>query len=272
MLAGLHHKDGLKVCLSTDSESEKFLPMKETTRSRALWNVSRNRLRERYDRLWSASIEKIRTGNIELDPVLEARTPDRRRGLTVIARPAAAVQQRVAAFLRELRHLEPNQYYYPASEFHLTVLSLFTATVNHAPFLTQTESYVAAVDSALRKVGPFRIEFEGITTSPGAVVIQGFPANGALNDLREILREQLQVRQLAKGLDRRYRLETAHITVARFRVPLCDGKRLAAALERARRRPFGATNIGNLSLVKNDWYMTHQVLETVKRYRLPIRW
>jgi 2'-5' RNA ligase len=174
----------------------------------------------------------------------------------------------VAAFLRELRDLEPEQHYYTPSEFHLTVLSLFTATVNHKPFFAQAEQYVSAVDSALRKVAPIRIEFEGITVSPSTVMIQGFFENDALNDLRDSLRSQLRVRGLAEGLDRRYRLETAHMTVARFRSPLRDSGRFAAALERARRRPFGAIRITGLSLVKNDWYMTHQVLETVKRYRL----
>jgi len=177
----------------------------------------------------------------------------------------------VAVFLRELRHLEPNQYYYTASEFHLTVLSLFTATVNHAPFFAQTEHYISAVDSALRKVGPIWIEFKGITASPGTVMIQGFFANDALNDLRDVLRNQLQICQLAEGLDRRYRLETGHMTVARFRAPLCDSKRFATALEQARQRPFGTMSIGSLSLVKNDWYMTHQALETVKRYHLSAR-
>jgi 2'-5' RNA ligase len=69
-------------------------------------------------------------------------------------------------------------------------------------------------------------------------------------------------------VDGRYRLETAHVTVARFRSRLRDGARLAAMLERARLRPFGATHVRNLSLVENDWYMTRRVTRTVKRYRL----
>ncbi len=87
------------------------------------------RLREHYDHLWCQAQGKIRSGQIDLDPVLQAREPDQRRGLTVIAQPSPAVQQAVASFLRALRRLEPDQYYYTPSEFHLTVLSLFTATI-----------------------------------------------------------------------------------------------------------------------------------------------
>jgi 2'-5' RNA ligase len=229
---------------------------------------SHHRLQKRYDDLWSAAIGKIRAGKIESDRVLTGGLVDRRRGLTLIARPSAEVRGKVATFLRELRRLEPEQYYYARADFHLTILSLFTATVAHKRFLAHTEKYLAAVDSALQKAGPIRIEFVGVTTSPGAIMIQGFPDSDSLNDLRDNLRQQLRVRGLTKGLDVRYRLETAHMTVARFRAPLRDSKHFAGVLARSRRRSFGTMTIKSLSLVTNDWYMTHQTLETLNRYRL----
>jgi 2'-5' RNA ligase len=242
--------------------------MNNTRPDKILPSTERDRLRTRYDRLWSETIERVRSGKIELDPVLEARVPDERRGLTVIARPSPAIRRRVALFLKELRILEPDQYYYTSSEFHLTVLSLFTATFNHAPFFAQAERYISAVDSALKKVAPIRLAFEGVTASADSVMIQGFFEDRALNDLRDALRSQLRVRGLGSELDQRYRLETAHMTVIRFRAPLCDGERLATSLEMARRKSFGATTIRNFDLVKNDWYMSHRATETVKRYRL----
>jgi 2'-5' RNA ligase len=226
------------------------------------------RLQKRYDNLWSAAIGKIRTGKIESDRVLAGGLVDRRRGLTLIARPSAEVRDKVAAFLRELRRLEPDQYYYVRADLHLTILSLFNATAAHQRFLALTEKYLAAVESALQKAGTMRIEFTGVTASPGAIIIQGFPDSEALNDLRDSLREQLRVRGLTRGLDVRYRLETAHMTVARFLAPLRDGKYFAAVLARSRHRSFGAMTIKGLNLVTNDWYMTHRTLETLKRYRL----
>ena len=232
-------------------------------------NAARDRLRMRYDLLWSGTIERIRTGKVELDPVLKAQAQDQRRGLTVIARPSLAVRKRVAVFLRQLRRIEPAQYYYTPAEFHITILSLFTATVKHEAFFSQTEQYISAVDSALRKVPPIRIELKGVTASPGTVMIQGFFETDALNDVRDVLRNQLRARGLADGVDRRYRLESAHVTVARFRAPLFESKRFAAVLELARGRSFGTFTMSRLSMVKNDWYMSHRVTETVKRYRLP---
>ena len=178
------------------------------------------------------------------------------------------MRKKVATFLRELRRLEPDQYYYARADLHLTILSLFNATAAHQRFLALTEKYLAAVESALQKAGPMRIEFAGVTVSPGAIMIQGFPDSEALNDLRDNLRQQLRICGLTRGLDVRYRLETAHMTVARFRTPLRDSKHFAAVLARSRRRPFGSMTIKSLSLVTNDWYMTHQTLETLNRYHL----
>ena len=214
------------------------------------------------------AIGKIRKAKVELDPVLAARLPDERRGLTVIARPSPEVRRRVARYLGQLLRLEPDQHYYAVSEFHVTVLSLFTATVNHRPWFAQRERFISAADSALRNAAPFRVQFEGVTASPGTVMIQGFLEDGALNDLRDALRRELRIRGLAGGVDGRYRLETAHLTVVRFRTPLRASERFAAALEQARERSFGTTTFRSLSLVENDWYMSRRVSRTLKRYRL----
>jgi 2'-5' RNA ligase len=228
------------------------------------------RLQERYDRMWSESIGDIRTGNIEPDPVLAAGLPDDRRCLTVIARPSPSVRRRVSALLAALRDLEPDQYYYASSDLHVTVLSLFTPAVENGRFFARKEQYMTAIDAALRNVPAIRIEFSGVTTSPAAVMIQGFCENDALNEVRDVLRGQLRSRGLVEGLDGRYRLETAHITVARFRARLRDSESFASALERARRLPIGVTNITGICLVKNDWYMSRQSLETIKCYRLQL--
>jgi 2'-5' RNA ligase len=234
----------------------------------ALSDAAHRRLQKCYDRMWSVNLGKIRSGLIEVDPILAARLPDRRRGLTVIARPSSCVRQRVMAFLNELRTMEPDQYYYVPSELHVTVLALFTATVEYQRLLAQTDRYAAAVDAALQKARPFQIDFTGVTVSPGAVMIQGFFEKEVLNDLRDSLRRQLRARNLAEGVDRRYRLETAHMTIARFRTPLRISERFVALLERARHRSFGKTQIRRVSLVQNDWYLTRQILKTLKSYRL----
>jgi 2'-5' RNA ligase len=230
-------------------------------------SVTHEKLARHYDRLWSEALVRIRAGRIDLDSVLQARLPDLRRGLTVIALPSTDTRNRVMKFVRELRRIEPNQYYCAPSDMHLTILSLFTATVKHQPFIARKEEYISAVDSVLQNFSPLRIEFRGVTASPGTVMVQGFADSNGLNVLRGTLRRELRRRGLSGGLDERYRLETAHMTVVRFRDQLIDTRKFLAALEHARGRAFGMTHITTLALVKNDWYMTRRILETLKRYR-----
>jgi len=227
---------------------------------------SRDSLQKRYDLLWAAAIRKIFKGLVELDPVLQAGKPDQRRGLTIIGRPAAAVARSVSAFLNELKQLEPDQYYYAAPEFHITILSLFTATKHFRRFFDQKDRYINAVARVLKEFKPIHINFEGITASPGTVMIQGFVEAGRLNELRNRLRRQLRTHGLAEGLDQRYRLQTAHMTVVRLREPFGNARRFAAALEAARQRPFGKTTLTKLLLVQHDWYMSQRVTKTLKTY------
>ncbi len=230
--------------------------------------MTRNRLRLRYDEMWSTTIGKIRSGQVELDPVLAAQAGDERRGLTVVARPSAPVRRRAQALVRQMRQIEPDQYYYAASELHVTILSLFTATEHHASFFARKDQYISAVSAALKNAELFVIRFEGVTVSPGTMMIQGFFESNALNRLRDTLRQQLWIRGLGAGVDERYRLETAHMTVARFRAPLRDGHRFAMMLEQARTRRFGTSIVRSLSLVANDWYLSRHSTEVLKRYRL----
>jgi len=260
--AGRRQKDQVKV---VHQSTLHFLMIKNRPAHKVESAVHR-RLRIRYNQLWSRALGRIRAGKIESDPVLQARAPDRRRGLTVIARPSPAVRQAVAVFLGELRRLEPDQYYYTASEFHLTVLALFTATVDFDRFFAQKERYIAAVDAALSSGALIHIVFEGITASPGTVMIQGFFETEKLHELRDSLRHQLRLRGLETGVDERYRLETAHMTVVRFRAPLRHPARFAETLKEARRRPFGGTTVRRFILVQNDWYMSRRTTVALKRY------
>ena len=107
-----------------------------------------------------------------------------------------------------------------------------------------------------------------MTTSPGAILIQGFFEKDVLNQIRDGLRHQLRSMGLGDGLDGRYRLETAHLTAVRFRAPLRQGAALAAALEEARDLPLGRTRVATLRLVEHDWYMTQRTRKVIKTYSL----
>lgn len=231
-------------------------------------NLTHDFLRERYASLWNGAINEVREGRVTIDPLLASREPDQRRCITVLARPSALIQQSVQGFLNELSAIDPKQYYYDPAELHVTVLSLFTATLEHARYLSRYAEYLAAVNASLANAPTFGIEFTGVTLTREAVMIQGFPATTALNDLRESLRNELRAKHLTTGLDSRYVLQTAHMTVVRFRARLRGSTHFTRVLEHYRDHVFGRSEVQELNLVRNDWYMSRVSVEVLERYPL----
>lgn len=223
-------------------------------------------MQARYDQLWRDAIGRIQAGQIDIDPVLQGGSRDNRRGFTLIARPSTAVQRAVAALQERLRAVAPEQYYYDAAQLHVTMLSLFTATRHAEPLLAQRDAYVRAADEALSAAQPIHVSFEGVTASPGTVMIQGFVDSPELESLRDRLRSELHVRGLGGAIDERYRLQTAHMTAMRFRARLLHRAEFVQLLDEARSMYFGGTTIEEFFLVENDWYMSPSATQIVKQY------
>lgn len=223
-------------------------------------------LQSHYDAIWAGAQAAFAAGEPDLDPHLPHKAGDRRRSATLLIRPSAAVAAAVADVVAELHSRERGQYIYRPDELHVTVLSLWTGTDQPEPYFAQLPAYRAAIEQALVGVCPFVIDFDGLTASPAAVLVQGFPQGPALNGLRERLRDAIGAAGLGHTLDGRYRISAAHMTAMRFCRPPHDLARLAATLRTLRRHPFGSTTVGELHLVENDWYMSHDRVRVLQRY------
>jgi 2'-5' RNA ligase len=225
-------------------------------------------LEQHYDSLWENALRAFQANQVAIDPLLASGQPDPRRGLTLIIRLDPQVRAEIEGFQRALRRFEPDQYYYPATDLHVTLLSLFTATASYGPYFARQAEYQRAVDEALRQAAGFAIHFSGVTASPDAIMIQGFPQAGALNGLRDHVREGLRRAGLGEGLDQRYRLRTAHVTVCRFRQAPEDLERFVERLSAYRRHNFGQTAVSEIQLVENDWCLTAARARVLKKYPL----
>lgn len=218
--------------------------------------------------MWQESWPRIRIGDVVHDMQLANKGSDARRGLTVIARLQSSVTERLSNMLETLSAIEPHQYYYPRADIHLTILSLFTATEHYQLHLERLDDYRDAVATALKSSRSFIVDTAGITLSRSTVMVQGFPHDATLNDMRDRLRTALISRGLGNSLDQRYRLLTAHSTLLRFTSPLQAPEQFSVALAGFRSEFFGASAITSLDLVTNDWYMSSETLTKVEAYHL----
>ena len=224
-------------------------------------------LKEHYDRLYINAVEKIKNGQYSIDRLIDSST-DNRFGITVIIRPSIDVKNKIQDFLNELKKNNPNQYYYPSSDIHITVLSIISC---HDGFDVKTISipdYSKIIQKSVENIKDLEIHFEGITASNSAIMIQGFTSNDSLNQLRNNLRENFKNSRLQQSMDARYTIQTAHSTVMRFREKMTDKEALLKTLEEYRNFDFGKFKVERIELMYNDWYQRNHLTQQLHSFEL----
>lgn len=210
-------------------------------------------LQEHYNQLYQKSSELILKGNYKVDNQINDAS-DSRFGITLLIRPNEEVKAKIQLFLNELREVDSKQYYYPDSDIHITVMSIISCYEGFTLDTIRIEEYIETIQKSLLDVDKIKISFKGITASPSAIMIQGFPTDESLNNLRNKLRENFKKSTLQQSIDSRYAIATAHSTVLRFQEKLENPEKLMEVVKKFRDFDFGEFNVEKLELVYNDWY------------------
>jgi 2'-5' RNA ligase len=224
--------------------------------------------RQVYERLWNQAVPAMGRNDVEFDRHLLNKAQDLRRGLTLALRPCPKVQALIKTFLLELADAASGQYFYRPEEFHVTVLSIIPGSESWQDKIQRLAAYQSIIDEVLKRHRKFSIAFQGVTASRGAVMIQGFPGDETLAQIRDELREALWKNKFGEQLDVRYKINTAHITVMRFCNANIDGNRLLVLLKANRTSDFGETQVANLELILGDWYASASTGRTLQKYKL----
>ncbi|MCP2028932.1 2'-5' RNA ligase [Flavobacterium sp. HSC-32F16] len=210
-------------------------------------------LTEHYKQLYTSSAEAILNENYRLDPKINDPS-DSRFGITLLLRPSEKIKEKILLFLKQLKAVEPSQYYYPDSDIHITVMSIISCYEGFSLDKIAIENYIEIIQKSLFNLDKVKIDFRGVTASNSAIMIQGFPSDETLNNLRNNLRENFKNSTLEQSIDSRYSISTAHSTVMRFREKLQNPQKLIEVVEQFRDYNFGEFNAEKLELVFNDWY------------------
>lgn len=218
-----------------------------------------------YGALYKESIEKIAADNYHIDKQIDSLS-DHRFGLTLIIRPDIQTKNNIQCFLNELKEIDSGQYYYPNSDIHITAMSIISCYDGFDLSMISIPNYVAIIDKSLVDIHDIEINFQGITASPSAIMIQGFPNSNSLNDLRNDIRTNFRSSGLEESIDKRYSIQTAHSTVARFRKPISNKEKLIEILEKYRDFHFGKFKVENYYLVYNDWYQREKSVQELHEF------
>lgn len=215
--------------------------------------LAKSYLKALYDQLWHESLECIQVQGFAYDPLIDDIQDDR-FGITLLVRPDEGVISAVQGFMDRVRAIEPNHHFYPSTDVHITVMSVISCYEGFSLDGINKQDYIELIAPCLEGIKPFDMRFEGITLSPSCVMIQGFPSNNALDQLRDRLRAVFKNSPLEQSMDSRYPLETFHSTVIRFKEKVRKKEEILSLLENFRSFDFGASPVKEMELVFNDWY------------------
>ena len=218
--------------------------------------------------LWAEAVAAFERGAPQLDPYLPDKARDLRRGVTLALRPSLPVWGEVAKFVGRLESLCPGQYFYRPEELHVTVLSIISGTEHWRREMDRMEACRGIIGRVLMAHRPFKIVFRGVTASPVAVMVQGFPVGESPAAIRTDLREAFASNGLGDMLDRRYKISAAHMTIMRFQKAAGDLTSLLNFLGENRQTLFGESAVQTIQLNFGDWYASKDVVKTLEEYRL----
>lgn len=222
-------------------------------------------LENHYKKLYHDSINTISSDNYHIDTLIDSKN-DRRFGLTLIIRPSNEIKTKIQDFLKNFKEIEPNQYYYPNSDIHITVMSIISCYSDFDMSKIDVQKYIDLTEKCLLKGIDLNITFKGITASPSGVMVQGFMNNNELNDIRNRLRKEFKNSNLEQSLDKRYLIQTAHSTIIRFRKELSQKEKFLELLDNSINYDFGTFKVNKFELVYNDWYQREQYVKKIHEF------
>jgi len=224
-------------------------------------------LKKHYDNLYKNTLQKITKDDYLLDDQI-LNPADTRRGITLIIRPSQEVKENIQLFLNEIKTIEPNQYYYPNSDIHITVLSIISCEPDFNLNSIHIPDYIKVIKESLLKIEDLEINFQGITASPSAIMIQGFTNLNILDSIRTKLRSNFHNSRLQQSIDQRYSIATAHTTVMRFQNKFKNKELLLEKIEKYRNFNFGTFKPNSIELVYNDWYQKVENVKTIQLFKI----
>ena len=208
-------------------------------------------LNDHYDSILANNREKILSGGCG-DAFLDNARSDNRMALVVLIRISAGIADRINSCIDEIREFEPDLYFYPAEDLHVTVMDILKGEEGRS-IPQNIDDYIQCIREAGRLISPFNIMFDGLTASDNAVMVRGY-YDDELMIFRQNLREMFKKRGLL--LEERYETVSSHITIARLYDKYWDPERLLNYIEKP--QVFGTMTVSEMELSFHNWYDTRK--------------
>ncbi len=127
--------------------------------------------------MWDRFTDSAKSNRLIVDPLIHS-TQDTRRGITALAyldKNNKQVIDKISKFLTAVNKIEPEQYFYPRTDLHVTILSIISCIEGFTLSTINVDDYIKVFNHVMAECPPIAINFNGVTASESCIVIQGFP-------------------------------------------------------------------------------------------------
>ncbi len=221
--------------------------------------IDRNFLEDHYNSILDRSLDVILKGG-NGDIYHTDLVDNRIRALVLLIRLEPNIADNIDCCIQKLKAIEPQMYYYPKTDFHLTLLDLLKGEVDRR-IPDNIEDYIEIIGNSLDGIKPFEITFEGLCASENAVMVKGYYGKELYN-LREKLRNDLPLHGLK--LDERYRTVSSHITIARLTGIYQNPSNFLSFIHEPYK--FGTQKVSSIELTFHSWCDSRK--HVIKSYSL----
>ncbi len=224
-------------------------------------------IKEHYSKLYNESIYNISIDKYAIDSLIDSKI-EKRFGITLLIRPTNEVKNKIQNFINELKEVEPNQYYYPNSDLHITVMSIISCYDGFSIEKIEPLKYIELIKKCLSLNQNIEINFKGLTASNSCIMLQGFMNNNQLNEIRDNLRFEFKNSKLEQSLDKRYSIQTAHSTIVRFKNYFKQKQSFLKIIDKYSDYDFGTFTVNKIELVYNDWYQRKEFVKKIYEFEI----
>ncbi|QZN92455.1 2'-5' RNA ligase family protein [Limosilactobacillus panis] len=210
-----------------------------------------SKLADLYQQISARGQAAIENNALEFDQYLGTNRADDRWGLTLLGHLPANINRNISFVLQQAKTLEPDQYYNPAVDRHVTIMDIVGAQAGQVFTRSQFSDYEHLLQSILVDCAPVHWHFSGLMVSPGALMVKG-DYSPALTQLRLKLRQAIPAANLP--LAERYPTISGHVTIARFTHRLSHPHAFLRLIQENQTLAFGSFAMSAMDLVVHDWY------------------
>ena len=127
-------------------------------------------LTRHYGKILEDNREKILSGGTG-DSFLRNAKEDSRMALVVLIRISPEITRKIGECIGELKEIEPELYYYPKSDLHITVMDILRGEEGRT-VPEDLDRYLECIQKCSEEIGPFEIVFDGLVASDNAVMVR----------------------------------------------------------------------------------------------------